>query len=265
MRNQVRELLTQFGKIDILWFDFSYPSNNHRGFKGKGRDDWQSRELLDMVRELQPGIIVDNRLDLPDKDAADIITPEQYQPTEWVKKDGEPMVWEACQTLSGSWGYHRDETTWKSPEQLIQMLVNTVALGGNLLMNVGPTARGVLDQRALNALKVYGDWMKLHERAIRGCTQSEFTAPTDVRYTHNYETNRLYVHLYAYPFKHLHLPGLAGKVNYAQFLNDASEIKLKLSDWTSSHATEGKENVLTMELPIIKPDTVVPVIELFLK
>ncbi len=265
MRNQVRELLTEFGKIDILWFDFSYSSNTHKGLKGKGRDDWQSAELLKMVRELQPGIIVDNRLDLPEKDAADIHTPEQYQPTEWVKINGEPVVWEACQTFSGSWGYHRDETTWKSAEQLIQMLVSTVALGGNLLMNVGPTARGTFDSRALDALKIYGDWIRLHERAIRGCTQSEFTAPTDVRYTQNHETNRLYVHLYSYPFKHLHLPGLAGKVKYAQFLNDASEIQLKLSDWTSEQAASGKEATLTMELPIIKPNAVVPVIELFLK
>lgn len=265
MRNQVRELLTDFGKVDIIWFDFSYPTNEHKGMKGKGRDDWQSAELLKMVRELQPGIIVDNRLDLPDKDAADIHTPEQFQPTEWVKVEGEPVVWEACQTFSGSWGYHRDEATWKSPEQLIQMLISTVALGGNLLMNVGPTARGTLDSRALDALQVYGDWIKLHERAIRGCTQSEFTAPGDVRYTQNYETKRLYVHLYAYPFKHLHLPGLAGKVQYAQFLNDASEIPLKLKDWTSSHATEGKDATLTLEIPVNKPNVIVPVIELFLK
>ena len=265
MRNQVRELLTNFGKIDIIWFDFSYPTNEYKGMKGKGRDDWESAELLKMVRELQPGIIVDNRLDLPDKDAADIRTPEQYQPTEWEKVDGEPVVWEACQTFSGSWGYHREEKTWKSADQLIQMLISTVACGGNLLMNVGPTARGTFDERALDALNVYGDWLRLHERSIRGCTQSEFTAPSDVRYTQNYETNRLYVHLYAYPFKHLHLPNLAGKVRYAQFLNDASEIPLNLKDWTSSHATEGKAATLTLELPVNKPDVTVPVIELFLK
>lgn len=265
MRNQVRELLTNFGKVDIIWFDFSYPTNEHKGMKGKGRDDWESAELLKLVRELQPGIIVDNRLDLPEKDAADIYTPEQYQPTEWVKVEGEPVVWEACQTFSGSWGYHREEKTWKSAEQLIQILISTVACGGNLLMNVGPTARGTFDQRAVDALKIYGDWMRLHERSIRGCTQSEFTPPTDVRYTQNFETKRLYVHLYAYPFKHLHLPGLAGKVRYAQFLNDASEIPLKHTDWTSSHVAEGKDATLTLEIPVNKPDVIVPVIELYLK
>ncbi len=89
--------------------------------------------------------------------------------------------------------------------------------------------------------------------------------PRIARYTQNFETNRLYVHLYAYPFKHLHLPGLAGKVKYAQFLNDASEIPLNLKDWTSSHATEGKSETLTLEIPVNKPPVVVPVIELFLK
>jgi alpha-L-fucosidase len=199
---------------------------------------------------------VDNRLDLPDSRAADIHTPEQFQPTEWVKVDEQAVVWEACQTFSGSWGYHRDESTWKSPDQLIQMLVNTVALGGNLLMNVGPTARGTFDHRAIHALKVYGDWMALHERAIRGCTQSEFAAPPDVRYTHNPDTNRLYAHIYAYPFKHLHLPGLAGRVAYAQFLHDASEIKFR---------DKADAGTLTLELPVVKPNVVVPVVELFLK
>ena len=113
------------------------------------------------------------------------------------------------------------EMTWKSPGQLIRMLVNTVALGGNLLMNVGPTARGTFDQRALDALQVYADWLRLHSRAIYGCTQSEFTAPPDVRYTQN--GDRLYVHIYAWPFRHLHLPGLAGKVEYAHNAKDQAK------------------------------------------
>lgn len=263
MRNQVRELLTNFGTIDILWFDFSYPDTVHKGLPGKGHKDWESEKLLALVRELAPNAIVNNRLDLADV-PADVVTPEQYQPAEGMKEDGVPVVWEACQTLSGSWGYHRDESTWKSPEQLVQMLVDTVSKGGNLLMNVGPTARGLLDDRAEGALKVYGDWTRLHARSIYGCTQSEFTAPADVRYTQNYEKKRLYVHLFAYPFKHLHLPGLEGKVEYAQFLNDASELPLQLRDWTAHHMAK-MEGTLTLEIPIIKPSVTVPVIELFLK
>ncbi|MEI6149556.1 MAG: alpha-L-fucosidase, partial [bacterium] len=127
MRQQVKELLTQFGKIDILWFDFSYP-----GEDGKGRADWESEKLIKMVRELQPDVIVDDRLDLPG--VGDVVTPEQFQPSKQLIKDGQPVVWEACQTFSGSWGYNRDEESWRSPEELIRTLVDCVAKGGNLLM-----------------------------------------------------------------------------------------------------------------------------------
>jgi alpha-L-fucosidase len=262
MHSQVRELLTRYGKIDIMWFDFSYPEQAAKGLKGKGHDDWGSGALLNMVRELQPGIIVNNRLDLPPH-MADIHTPEQYQPTEWPHIDGKPVCWEACQTFSGSWGYHRDEATWKSPEQLVQMLVNSVALGGNLLMNVGPTARGLFDDRAVGALEAYARWMALHSRAVYGCTQSEFTAPSGCRYTQN--GKRLYLHVYAWPFRHVHLDGMAGRVEYAQLLNDASEIRITTPAPHENLGFSRTPGTLTLELPVQKPDVTVPVVELFLK
>jgi alpha-L-fucosidase len=265
MKDQVRELLTEFGGIDIIWFDFSYPDAELNGLKGKGRVDWDSDNLLKLVRELRPGIIVDNRLDLP-PDLADIHTPEQYQPREWVEVEGRPVFWETCQTFSGSWGYHRDEATWKSPEQLVQMLVNTVSLGGNLLMNVGPTARGTFDERAQSALAVYGDWMKLHGRSIYGCTQSEYEAPPGCRFTQN--GNRLYLHIFAWPFRHLHLDGLGDRVEYAQLLNDASEVRFTVPGGLPAHETGGQgadRNTLILDLPVEKPAAIVPVVELFLK
>ena len=263
MREQVRELLTNYGQIDVIWYDFSYPGRDYKGLPGKGRDDWESEKLLALTRELQPQIIVNNRLDLPVENA-DIHTPEQYQPHEWVKVDGEPVVWETCQTFSGSWGYHRDETTWKSPQQLIQMLVNSVACGGNLLMNVGPTGRGTFDDRALDALDVYGEWTRLHARAIYGCTQSEYTPPADCRYTQN--GDRLYLHIFSWPFRHIHIEGLRGKIDYAQMLHDASQVAILDPSAADSHITPGSsETSIVLELPVIAPDVVVPVIELFLK
>lgn len=272
MRNQVRELLTGYGKIDILWFDFSYSNRDGTGdnnwMKGKGKDDWEAEALLKMVRELQPGIIVDNRTEIEQ----DLWTPEQYQPLEWARhaETGELVTWEACQTLSGSWGYHRDEQTWKSPEMLIRMLVNTVALGGNLLMNVGPTARGYLDARAEAALKVYGDWMRVNGRAIYGCTMAEpemlACVPADCRMTQSADGKRLYLHLFAYPYAHVHLKGLAGKVDYAQFLHDASEVSF--TEGAVKHFSEGAakgDDLLVLEIPPVKPGVVVPVIEIFLK
>jgi alpha-L-fucosidase len=259
LHHQIEELLTQF-EPDILWADFSYPDREYKGLPGKGRADWQSEKLLAMIRRLSPKIIINNRLDLPV--AADIYTPEQIQPTEWVKVDGEPVVWEACQTFSGSWGYHRDESTWKSPGQLIRMLINTVALGGNLLMNVGPTSLGTLDQRTHDALGVYRDWMALHREAVYGCTQSKFTAPQDCRLTQN--GNKVYVHVYAWPFKFIHLEGLGGKVAYARFLHDGSEVDIHMPEWELGQL-DIDPSIQILSLPIQKPNVVVPVIELTLQ
>jgi alpha-L-fucosidase len=265
MRNQVRELLTGYGPVDILWFDFSYPDFTYRGLPGKGRADWESDQLIALARSLQPGILVNNRLNLP-PGCADFYTPEQYQPRRWVRVDDKPVRWEACQTFSGSWGYHRDEDTWKSPRQLIQMLVNTVAFGGNLIMNVGPTGRGTLDRRALAALEVYADWMRMHGRAIYGCTQSAFAPPQDCRFTQN--GRRLYLHLFNWPFKWVYLDGMAGRVEYAQFLHDASEVAVKsvLRDYDYEAVVQYiPADTAVLELPVKQPDVTVPVIELFLK
>lgn len=260
MRDQVTELLTNYGKVDVLWFDFSYP-----GEDGKGCNDWESEKLIKLVRKLQPDVIVDNRLDLPG--SGDIVTPEQIMPdTAPLGEDGKTAVWEGCQTLSGSWGYHRDELTWKSRKMCIEMLVNHVSLGGNLLMNVGPTARGYLDNRALDRLEGYAEWMKYNERAIYGCgaAPAKFKAPADCRYTYNPETKRLYLHIFAWPYKHITLPGLAGKIRYAQFLHDGSEVRYP-HDLMLTQQLKSAAGSVALEVPIIQPGVEVPVIEIFLK
>lgn len=265
LHNQVRELLTEFGKIDIIWFDFSYPQ---WGEDGKGHADWDSEGLVRMIRELQPGIMINNRLDLPG--GGDVITPEQNTPDDPVTdENGNPVVWEGCQTFSGSWGYHRDELTWKSAKQCIDMLINHVCRNGNLLMNVGPTSRGYIDHRAMERLKAYAEWMKYHSRSIYGCGMAEgLIEPRDCRYTYNRETNRLYLHIMNWPFKHIHLKGLSGKVKYAQFLHDGSEVKMRDSADAQVHASLSHKTpagAVTVDLPVVKPAVEVPVIELFLK
>jgi len=256
MRKQVTELLTKFGQVDVLWFDFSYP-----GEDGKGRDDWESEELYKVVRDLAPKIIVDNRLDLPG--SGDIQTPEQFQPREGLKDDeGKPVVWEACQTFSGSWGYHRDEQTWKSVRQLLWMLIDGVSKGGNLLLNVGPTARGEFDYRALERLAGMGEWMRVNSRSIYGCGAAPegIVPPEDCRYTFNKETNRLYLHMFNWPLHKILLPGIADRVEYCQFLHDASEVR--------KGAVENKEQGggdLNIRIPAVKPNVEIPVVEIFLK
>jgi alpha-L-fucosidase len=216
-----------------------------------------------MVRELQPGIIVNDRLEI----GGDLKTPEQYQPRGWLEVDGKRVLWEACQTFNGSWGCDRDNFDWKSVDLLVRMLVDTVSKGGNLLLNVGPNARGEFESRVIDRLRGIGEWMRLHGRAIYGCTASDFTPPPDCRYTQN--GDRLYLHLFAWPFRHVHLDGLAGRVEYAQLLNDASEIKMQIvaPDQQAQNTTIGglPSGTLTLELPIQPPSVAVPVIELFLK
>ncbi|MFN5934054.1 MAG: alpha-L-fucosidase, partial [Roseiflexaceae bacterium] len=262
MRDQVLELCTQYGKIDLFWFDFSYP-----GEDGKGRNDWESDELYAIVNELQPHALVDNRLDLPD--VGDFVTPEQFQPASGFKDvNGNPIVWEACQTFSGSWGYYRDEHTWKSVDLLIRMLVDGVSKGGNLLLNVGPTARGLFDQRAIDRLEGMGKWMALNSRSIYGCgpAPAQFTTPTDCRYTYNAQTNTLYLHIFAWPFRDIYCPGLADHIKYAQFLHDGSQVhfgQVHEAGWAGMGGNA--DFPVAIQVPIVKPDVAVPVIEIFLK
>jgi alpha-L-fucosidase len=257
LHGQVRELLTNYGTIDILWFDFTPPE--------KSRADWDSETLVKLVRELQPDIIVNDRIDLPE--SADFVTPEQYQPVAWPTRDGQRVVWEACQTLNGSWDYHRDNLDWKSPEMLVQMLIDSVSKGGNVLLNVGPTGRGEFDPEAETILAEIGEWTRLHGRANYGATAAaEAEAPVDCRYTRR--GDRLYLHIFNWPMRHIHLEGMAGKIAYAQLLHDASEVKVTDPDPSATAqntAAPGFAGVATLALPIQQPDVLVPVVELFLK
>ncbi len=262
LKNQVREILTNYGKIDILWLDYSFP-----GQFGKDRDDWGSVELMKMVRELQPEIIVNDRADLKDYWGGwDFTTPEQFKVQSWPEVDGEKIPWETCQTFSGSWGYYRDEHTWKDKKQLLVLLIESVSKGGNLLLNVGPTARGTFDHRADKALEEMGGWMNVNSRSIYGCTQApdEFEAPDHTLLTYNPETNRLYIHLLDYPMQNFLLRGFKDKIEYAQFLHDASEIQISepYGHWVEQ---ETGENDVNLSLPVNKPNVEIPVIEVFLK
>ena len=255
MKNQLTELLTRYGKIDILWADFSFP-----GRFGKGKDDWNSVELIKLIRRLQPGIIVNNRLDLGEyADGGDFVTPEQVKPATLAKYKGQ--TWETCQTFSGSWGYYRDETTWKPDHQLLDLLITSVANGGNLILNVGPTARGEFDYRALRALDSLGLWMHANNLSIYNCTYApdEYKAPTglDTRLTYNPVEKKLYIHLFEYPSSGtLTLPGYSSKIKYAQFLHDHSELPFKSGENSGD---------VVLQLPKTKPPYEVPVVELILK
>lgn len=262
LHNQVRELMTNYGKVDVLWLDYSFP-----GKFGKDRNDWDSKSLLKLVRKLQPGILINDRLDLKEfEDGWDFTTPEQFKVQKWPEVNGKKVYWETCQTFSGSWGYYRDEMTWKNTRQLLVLLIESVSKGGNLLLNVGPTARGNFDERADAALKSMGQWMKYNSRSIYGCTQApeEYQAPDHCLLTYNPEKHVLYIHMLDYPLKNFNLPGYKDKIKYAQFLHDASEIKIsnRYGHWIKE---EGNAGDINLSLPVVKPNVEIPVIEVFLK
>jgi alpha-L-fucosidase len=255
LHGQVRELLTGYGRIDLLFFDFSYP--------GMGPAQWGADELLTAVRELQPGIVVNDRLGT----GGDYVTPEQYQPDAPLERDGVPVMWEACHTLNGSWGYDRDNRDDKDPALLVRMLVQSVACGGNMLLNVGPTGRGALDPRARRTLREIAEWMRPHARAVHGAGPSAYEPPPGALYTR--AGDRLYLHLPVWPLKHVHLRGLAGRVRYAQFLHDGSEVRFQQLDGAlhehNNLAPPGRSaDTLTLTVPVTRPDVLLPVIELVL-
>ena len=269
LHNQVRELMTNYGKIDILWFDFTYPSldsirNEYNQFAIKTykpwmpwttAETWRAEELIRMIRSLQPGIIINNRAGI----AQDITTPEQTLTSKWPTYPGtdELYTWESCQTFSGSWGYFRDEMSWKTPEMLIRVLLQCVCNGGNLIMNVGPTGRGCFDHRADAALETYAKWIHYNGRSVYGCTKAEpqFEAPAGTVLTQSVDGSRLYLHLLEYPYSELKMGNMAGKIDYVQFLHDASEIRFR----------ENKDGTVNLIIPGIKPNQEIAVVEIFLK
>ncbi len=276
LHGQVAELLDgKFGRIDMMWLDMSLrpePDKPEPFSRGKGRVEWGSGELIAAVRRMQPGILLNDRLDLLDRaDGWDFKTPENWQPPVWFHWEGRPVAWEVCHTLAGPWGYSRDAAKWKTPEDLVRLLIDTVSKGGNMILNVGPTARGELCPRTLGHLRSIGSWMDAHAESIRGCTQAPagWTVPPDCRYTWKPSGRRLYLHFFQWPFEHVYLHGLGGKIAFARFLHDHSEVRF--ADRSPEGLLRGVANgnsarsLVDLHIPVRRPEVAVPVIELFLR
>ncbi|MCL2833272.1 MAG: alpha-L-fucosidase [Treponema sp.] len=232
MHGQIRELLTGYGKLDIMWFDFSYKDavNDMRGAK------WKAQELINMVRELQPHLIIDNRLEgsgensgtiltaNPSDFAGDFACPEQMIPPRGIVNEmGQPVPWEACITLNNNWGYCAADRHWKSAQMVIRMLTECVSKNGNLLLNVGPDARGRIPAESIKILEDVGRWMADNGESIYGCGMADFPKPECGRFTQ--KENLLYVHVYEPQCGGICLSGLAGKIEKMRLLADKSEIK----------------------------------------
>jgi alpha-L-fucosidase len=223
LHGQVRELMTNYGRIDVVWFDFSYDTMSG--------ETWGATKLVEMVRTLQPQIIMDNRLvaghENPGAAAVtgDFASPEQIIPAEGVTDaDGSARVWEACITMNDHWGYARADANYKSPAQIVHMLVECVSKGGNLLLNVGPTALGEIQPEFVEALGVVGRWMDANGQSIYGCARADLPKPEWGRYTKKGTT--LYAHIIERPVGPVALVGLGGTVKRARMLRDGSEVNI---------------------------------------
>ena len=233
MHNQVEELMTNYGKIDIIWFDFSY--------EGMSGEVWKATELIKMVRKHQPDIIIDNRLEgsgegfgsLVTDDinyfSGDFVSPEQVLPNEGIRnKKGDLILWELCLTMNNHWGYHSNDTEFKSSKLLIRKLVECVSKGGNMLLNVGPDARGNIPEESLEVLGEMGEWMNKNSESIYGCGISHLPKPEWGYYTQ--DGNKLYAHIFEQPIGPLPIPNInKDEIQFIEKLSDYSQMYISQS------------------------------------
>lgn len=258
MHGQVKELLTNYGKIDIMWFDFSYDEMTG--------EKWRATELMEMIRSLQPDIVIDNRLggDImsaePEVYAGDFFSPEQIIPPRGIVNEvGEPVPWEACITLNNNWGYHAKDKAYKTPRQVIRALVECVSKNGNLLLNVGPDAEGEIPSESLEILSTVGEWMRRNGDSIYGCGIAELDKPEWGRYTQR--GNKLYAHVFDRGIGPIYFQGLKGRIKKARLLADGSELKVE-TPWMAENYSDIKSGAFINLSGGGLPDELDTVIEL---
>ncbi|MDO5672947.1 MAG: alpha-L-fucosidase [Actinomycetaceae bacterium] len=225
MHAQVREVCSNYGDLDILWFDFGY--GDMRG------EAWRGTDLISMVRSLQPNVIIDNRIeesasgfgsivtDNPTAYSGDFVSPEQLIPPQGILcEDGTPVPWEACITLNNHWAWHHSDVDYKSSTTVIRKLVEIVSKGGNLLLNIGPDGDGRITRQTRTILQEVGAWLDVNEVSIRGASSSQLSKPEWGRWTQR--GNMLYAHVLEQPIGPLPLSGLKA--------DDISSIRLVRED-----------------------------------
>ena len=228
----IRELMTNYGKIDILWYDVSWPLN---------REQWESEKMNAMVRELQPDIIVNNRNQLP----GDFSTPEQK-----IVAETGGRAWESCMTLNDSWGYQRADDNWKSSKTIIRNLISCARDGGNYLLNIGPRGDGSIPEESVQVLTEVGHWMDTNGDTIY---KSDLCQPRRSEYASFTRTgNTLFMHIHFWPGGDVAISGLETKVLSARMLKSGQAVTVS-QDPYRVHITG---------LPMKAPDSPVTIIAL---
>ncbi|MBC7365045.1 MAG: alpha-L-fucosidase [Candidatus Aminicenantes bacterium] len=241
MKNQLRELVEKYQPV-IMWFDGEWEHKN---------EDYDALGIGQMLRQLKPDILINDRLFNRAPGLGDFGTPENYVPATGLRnEDGSLRAWEVCMTMNfNGWGYNHYETEFRNAPQLIRQLIEIASKGGNFLLNIGPRPVGTIQPEFVERLRQIGAWLKVNGEAIYGCQPSIFEKlPFFGRCTT--KGNKLYIHVMGWPQdKKLLLPGLKNKVQKVYFL--ANQQKLNYGR---------KGNDLLIKLPEEPIDSVATVV-----
>ena len=266
MHGQIRELCSNYGKIDILWTDYSY--DDLKAEAGHGT------ELVRMIRSLQPDIILNNRLEAsgegfgslitshPNITSGDFVSPEQIIPPEGILNEkGEHVPWEACITMNRNWGYFKEDHDYKPYSLIIHKLVECVSKNGNMILNIGPDGDGNVPEEAIAILKDIGRWMKINGESVYGCGYSGISKPENGRITA--KKNTYYYHIFE--------PDVGAIPLYGIQKEQIDEIRLlyndKIIDVSETWITKNYPDVVFADLgpsPVL-PDPVDTVIKVTFK
>ena len=253
---QVKELLTEYGPVCLIWFDTPRMMNKDR-----------AQRFVDILRSLQPGCLIDGRLGM----AGDYRSMGDNRiPNEVVRED-----WEVPATLNDTWGYKSYDENWKAPQDLTFKLVDIISKGGNYLLNVGPTAEGLVPQPSQDNLRAVGRWLKVNGESIYGAGPTPFgpefgspnpdTTKKDSRGNKLFDAKtewrcttkpgKLFLHLFKWPSGSFELTGVGGKVLKGYFLADSSHKLLSLKQENDkvtvalpSEAPDNMDSVIVLEL-----------------
>lgn len=206
-KEQLTELLTNYGKIDLMWFD---------GVWERTEEQWDFKGMNDYIRSFNSDILINSRIG----GYGDYQTPEQALPT--IPPDGE---WEFCVTLNDSWGYNPEDKNYKSPRQLIRILTDCISMGGNLLLDIGPKPDGTIDEKDEEILLEIGEWINKHSEAVyetkRGLPGGFFSGSSSI----SKDEKTVYLYYYDLPQGELPVKGIRNNIKKISVLGREGELK----------------------------------------